>query len=340
MLKQFRSILILGLAASLLLATGCSNDSTQTSDNADSENELTTVRVGVMTGTVLSYVDAIEEEQGFFAANGIDLDISEFAVGINTVDGVTMGELDVGYAADFAIVNRLGTISNSNLRIFSTADVTVAASYGLYVNSDRIKSLADLEGSSIVITVGTVVEYWVARILEEAGVDADTVTLLPIEGNLEGVAAMQSGQADAIWATGEKANMLDEIDGIVPFATTDDIDAHTVTFLVANDCFLEEQAETVERFLKAFDKFNAFVEADPEYAAALIAAKYSVPEDQILLTINNLSLAPSMTAENVEALDSINSWALRNGLYSTEFDVRNYIIADALKSLYPDRVTY
>lgn len=320
--------------ATLTLLAGCSSSS------AADEDELDTIRMGVMTGTIPAYVEAFEEEYGFFADQGIQLEISEFAAGINTVDSVTVEELDIGYVAYFAIINRLGAAEESSLRLFTTAGVAVSSTTALYVNTERIETLSDLEGGNMITNVGTVYDYWNARILEEAGVDADTVTMLPIDGNIEGVAAMQSGQADSMWASGETALNLMDIDGVEAIATVQDIDAYTVSMLVANDVFLQENEDLTQRFVQAFADYYAHVSGDPEGAAERIANNYSVPEDQILLTINQQLLEPGFLEENVEALEDIYAWALENDLVSYEYDIRDYLDTTALEALYPERVTY
>ena len=76
---------------------------TETEETSASEKkELTTVRYAVMTGNPTQWVAIIGDEQGIWADHGIQIEISEFAAGIGTVDAVTTGQADIGFVTDFA----------------------------------------------------------------------------------------------------------------------------------------------------------------------------------------------------------------------------------------------
>lgn len=73
-----------------------------------------------MTGNLDHYASYVGVEQGIFEKYGINLEITEYAFGINTIDAIANGNADVGDMADYAAVNRLGTtLDQTNLVMFS-----------------------------------------------------------------------------------------------------------------------------------------------------------------------------------------------------------------------------
>ena len=117
-----RMLGLLLTAALVLGVTGCGNTTEKkTTEQANgSSEELTTeagetqtVRLGVWTGGIDHYLAVVGTEQGIFQKHGIDLETTEFASGINTIDAIVTGQLDIGMIADFAGVNRIGNTQDN-----------------------------------------------------------------------------------------------------------------------------------------------------------------------------------------------------------------------------------
>ena len=47
----------------------------------------------------------------------------------------------------------------------------------------------------------------------------------------------------------------------------------------------------------------------------------------------------TFSQESYEALQDINTWCRKNGNYTADYDVADYILIDPLKAVYPDKVT-
>ena len=132
--------IISALAASALsisLLAGCGNSgSGDTPKVVKGKNgqDLQTLRLAVMTGNLDHYASYVGVEQGIFEKYGINLEITEYAFGINTIDAIANGNADVGDMADYAAVNRLGTtLDQTNLVMFSELNGGEIGDGGLYV---------------------------------------------------------------------------------------------------------------------------------------------------------------------------------------------------------------
>ena len=124
-----------------------------------------TIRVGICANSDLYYLKVLDEHTNFFADYGITYVTTEFAAGINTIDALTINQLDIGNFADYAGVNRIGnTVSETHLKtIVNTGNNN---SYELYVNPEKIKSGDDLKGANLVSMPGVVFEYEYGKAFE------------------------------------------------------------------------------------------------------------------------------------------------------------------------------
>ncbi|MFT8889599.1 MAG: ABC transporter substrate-binding protein [Ethanoligenens sp.] len=336
-IKVTATILGASVALSVLLS-GCGKSGTNTSSGS---KQLTTVRVGVMSDSVSEYVPIIGKNQKIFQKYGLDVQSTAFAAGINTVDAVTLNQMDFGMAADFAILNRFATTGKSDLRILAVtnvSDLNSDAGYKFYAKG--LTSIKELAGKSIVVQKGTVGEYWIAKLLDKAGVSASSVKLLPVGSPQEGVAIVQSGQAVGMWASGKAAQALTPLSGIKSIADLKTLNAPTVSVEVSTNSYLTKNKTTAENFLKAYNDVYSFINKNPEKAAEILQNANNIPKEQALLNLKASQNIIQFKQQNIDLLDQINAWGQSQGLFKNKVDVRNFLNLDALKAVFPNQVSY
>ncbi|MDR3354543.1 MAG: ABC transporter substrate-binding protein [Synergistaceae bacterium] len=302
-----------------------------------------TIRVGVMAGETDSFVAPIGEELGIFKKYGLEVKFQAFSAGINTVDALTLGQLDFGMAADFAILNRIGATDKSDLRIytkFALAKAGTPFSWKFYVTDDSVKSPADLSGKSVALRKGTVEEYWTARLLEVAGVDPKSVKELPIGSPQEGVAVLKSKQAAGMWGGGQASVELSKIASVRTIADLATINSQTVTVLLSTQKFLSENKEVVVNYIKALDEIVRFINDEPEKTAEIVQKRTNIPADQVLVNLERNEIEVGFTQATIDTLDAINKWGLEFGFIKNTFETRDYVNVDALKEAIPGSVNY
>lgn len=329
-------IAVLGITA----LAGCGIKTTQATTSAGTtQSGTTTVRLGLMANSDGAYLAAVAEDQGYFAKYGLQVKTSTFSAGINTVDAITLGQLDIGYVADFAALNRFGASEKSDLRIFAKISSSAATANKLYVAKD-ITALADLKGKGIVTQKGTVIEYWTAKLLQKAGLTASDVKLLPVSSPQEGIAIMESGQAVAYWGSGQTAQKLEASGKFKSLLTQADVASPTLSFAIANESYLKSNSAAAESYLKAMNEAVAFVQKDPEKAADIVLQRLNTPKETSLAQMKSITYDVSFKQDTVTALDSIYQWISENGLIKVKYDVRDYIDANALKTAISGAVDY
>ena len=334
--------LVAAVMTMTLLVTGCGSTSNAGSSGSgsggaqtESTGELTKVRYATMTGSNTQWYGIIGQEKGIWEKNGLDVSITEFASGIETINTLATDQADIGFVTDFAGLNRFGNAEGqADMKFFEEQCKT--ASYALYANPETVKSAEDLKGKKILVVKGTFLEYLDAVTVEQAGLTMDDVTEVPTEGGQAALGAASSGEADAMWTAGDAARRLGEL-GWKPIKTQSDIGVNTYVFHVAKDEYLKNNSDTVQKFIKAYEEINQFVKANMDEAADIIVKKTGIEKEMFTKTVQASEVIPEFTKESVEALEKIDAWAVENGFYGNNLNINDYIDTSALKAVFPDK---
>lgn len=341
-------VLVAGLA-------GCGNSSSQknagaassaaetevVSDTEGTSGELETVRVAVMTNNVTQWVATVGEEEGIYEKNGITLEVTEFAAGINTADAVVLGQADIGNMADYALVNRIGSVDNSNLRILASTEVSNESNTGqsLYVNPNKIKEIGDLAGAPMATVPGTVVDYYVAKTYEYAKIAEADQNIIRLSDFAAGVTAAETGDIDAVWASGNNAQKLSDY-GFEPLINQADLGIFTNAYLFSTDSYLASNESTLEKYLKAYQETIDWILANKDAAAKIIEEQNNTPQDVFLASLESEDYRLALKQTDVDTITKLEDWEYQNGNFDKEYDIKEFINTDPLKAIYPDAVDF
>lgn len=336
---------LLKKTAALLLVTslfisGCGANKDDKKSSSSKEG-LVTVRASAVSQGQDLWFSIIEEHEGIYKKHGIDLQTTEFAMGINAVDAIATDQLDIGLLADYAVTNRIGnTAEDTDLAVFS--ELSAGDTQTLFVSPDISKG-SDLEGKHVATIAGTVYDYWYDQLFKKFQIDGSKVQIDQITSPSEVVALAQAETTSAFWTTeaGETASKLEEL-GWKPFTTPENFDIGLYTVLVGNRTWLDKNKETVVNYLKATDEVIQFIKDNTDTVAGWIAEKSGqskeIAKASIEYSLDTTKL--EFTTEAYDAFTAINDYALNNGNYNAKFDFADYLDLDALKEAFPENVTY
>lgn len=356
MKKWIAIILALALALSLAACGNASGATTDTAENTGTDSsdgtsasaaesdsggeeetgDLNTIRLAVMTNNQSQWYALIGTDTGIFAEHGIDLAITEFAAGINTVDAIVTQQADIGFLADYAAINRIGnTAENSNIRYLTRMATTDGkAETKLYVDPEQVQSLEDLAGVGFATLPGTVWDYWTAVTYETAGIAPEDQNILNVDSNSSAVTVLVNGDGAAFWTSGTNAEKLEEA-GFEPLLSLNDLDLHTDQYFVTSTEFLESSTPVIEDFLAALQDIVEWTEENQEEAAAIIESNTGYAAEQFLADYAAITLTIDFPQETVDHLNNIKEWAVSNGTFE-DYNLEDYIVLDPLKETLPD----
>jgi NitT/TauT family transport system substrate-binding protein len=140
----------------------------------------------------------IAETQGYFKAEGLDLTIADFAGGSQALRAVVGGSADVVSGAFEHTLNMQA--KGQKLRAFVLQGRAPQIVLGVNPKTmPGFKSVADLKGKKIGVTApGSSTNVMANFVLAKAGIKPSEVSIIGVGAGNGAVAAMRSGQIDAI----------------------------------------------------------------------------------------------------------------------------------------------
>ena len=343
-IKKITALLVLSVFVITSLAACSKNPTTDASaatGAAEDTKKTETIRVGYMTGMPDQYAGYIGTQQGIFEKYGVNIESSEYAAGINTVDAIATGTVDVGLLADFAAVNRIGnTLDATNLVIFTELALSEPNIGGLYVAPQYADDLKTLDGSEGWITqIGTVWEYYNWQAQDYIGIDPDKQKVVQTDSKQTSLALAAQGNASAIVAHGADGRRFAE-QGWVLAVSSKDIGLQTGIYLVTTREFIENHKQLLANYIKALNESIDYISANVESSAESAEAKFGVLKDDFILAWNAYNFELGFTEAGAEHLEKVGKWALEHGKFEKEYDIRKFIDTSAAELVIPEKVTY
>ncbi|MEU8117813.1 ABC transporter substrate-binding protein [Spirillospora sp. NPDC049024] len=275
---------VVALAVAALALAGCGGSSGgKSSDGRDR------IRLGIGSPSWnAGYATlAVSEARGYFAKEGLDVDVQLFPSGTQVAQQVISGQIDVGLMTPEPV--SIGHAKDTGLTYF--AQYWTRWIYSLKVpENSPIASVADLKGKRIGVTaVASSGGTFARTAMKTQGLDPDSIKLLPIGAGAEQVTAIKSGKVDAL-ALWDTQYQIVENSGVrlkpLPVPGTENLFGGG---LAVKRPDLRKKEDLLVRFGRAFAKGVVFAQADPEAAVGDLWKLHpeakgaaSVPEDQLL----------------------------------------------------------
>ncbi|WP_042167939.1 ABC transporter substrate-binding protein [Paenibacillus gorillae] len=306
--------------------------------------ETASLSIGTARDTQLSPLIVIANEEGYFKEEGLEVKTELFAAGPDVIAALGSKSIQLGSSGDIPPI--IAKASGLPIEIIAQqADISGVQT--LVVNSDKIKTPADLNGKKIAFVPGTVSEAFFLRIVEKYGLDLKSIESFKI-GPTELLPAFQAGNIDAfsIWQpvalNGVKKGgvaLLTGKESHVPGEEGPQQLINSYSILIGHNDFVAKNPETVKAVLRALNKSVAFIETNPDAAAAHIGKTLGQDAADIttLIALNHYAL--NLTPELVTALESISKFLLDNEKIKEVPDFKSFINTSYLKAVAPELVT-
>ena len=154
------------------------------------EKGMERVRIAVSSKS-LGFLDTWAARQlGFYRKHGIDAEIIAMRPPL-TIGALQAGEIDYAFGASSIL---RGSISGAPVRIVSLA---LRSSFHTLVARPNIKSVADLKGKVIAVTIGAADDFVARLLVRRAGLDPRDVSFVNMGGSDTRFPALSTGRIDA-----------------------------------------------------------------------------------------------------------------------------------------------
>lgn len=241
---------------------------------AEPAAEPITLKIAYMPnyGSLWSVMTGVEK--GYFAEEGITLELVEFADGPTIIAAMESGSIDMGYIGQGA--HKL--CINGRASIFALSHISNGDAL---IGGPGIAKVEDLKGKKVAYSSGSSSEDILLNSLKKAGMQMSDIQAVDMDASAI-VTAMLSGGVDACatWSP-NSLKILEEMEGTTKL--TDNLTFSDTTVSLASwivmPKYLEENRSNVERFTKALFKAMDYAADDhydetSKYVAKQVAQEY------------------------------------------------------------------
>lgn len=294
--------------------------------------DLTNVKMGYVPVSIFAPV-MIAQDKGYFAEEGLNVELVPFPGGSDPVVLTATGELDLSIAgAGPAFWNAVA----QDLPITVIApghEEGIPVATPLMISKERclsgeITSVADLEGKRVSVNAPGATEYWLNSALSTGGLSINDVTVEALAFP-DAVAALEANAIDAAMV-GEPLATRAEQDGIaVRLATDFPIENVQPTLIFANDQWLADNPDLAAGFATGYMRAvldlsdNGFADATN---LSIIESYTGVPAELIASSVAPVYATDGLI--NIDGLQNLQAFFRERGLLEYDEDIDPASIID------------
>ena len=332
-----RNVWLLIVLSVFLVACGDENaNSARAGDNA------TTIRAAIDTAAGGSFQIRAAAANGYFADQELNVQLSNFAYGVDTVNAVLTKQADTGLAADYALLNSLGkgdfvvvsslTGSDENFNSVSLSEILAV---------EGIDTPADIKGKKIGVAKGTVSEYQWAKYLEHYGISEDDVKYVPYSTPDEAIVGMKKDDIDVVIGSGALIEKFKKIEGVHEIDRLSSIPGLNVSsYLIVDRTFAEANSEAIGKFIEGIQQGIEYVGENPDGTADIGYKELKIAKEDILLDLKRVNYTLGFTQQDYEHLSTMKDYLLERGILKEDFNLDAKLYLDPAKQVIGDKVTY
>jgi NitT/TauT family transport system substrate-binding protein len=302
---------------------------------SDYSGKVESVSFGTVptAATTLIY---IAQDQGFFAANRLNVNIKDYDTGTATTGALLKGDLDIAWVAEFPFVKRT----------FAEEKISIIAVVGrfneqyFFGRKDRgINAVTDLKGKKIGIPRNTIAEFYLGRFLELNGMDIRDVSLVDVPPS-KSMGAVTSGRVDGViaWEPYSSRIRVQLADRALVLPVQSNQPGYGA--ITGRNDWISGHPEVVNRFLKSLARAEDYLTRNLAAAKAIVRKRLNYDDvfTETIWSENQFSL--SLDQSLIAAMEDEARWMVKNNLTKerTIPDFAKYIYSDSLKAIKPEAV--
>ncbi|WP_238367228.1 ABC transporter substrate-binding protein [Mesobacterium pallidum] len=252
-------------------------------------------------------------QKGYFEEAGLDIEFVAFRTGREGFEAMIGGQVDVTFMAEFPAA--VGALTGQEFVVIGDLARYTGSKVIVNTASGEVATPADLAGKRIGTTIGTNVNFYLDKVLSEAGVAAEVVGAAPPDL----VPALARGDLDAI----------------VPFPTFYTAAAETLGddyaelrvpgyevhyILAATPEMATERSDVLDAFMGALAKADADVKADPQAAMEAVSASLqgAMTPEALAAMWQDVEIGLTLDKGLAELLSAEADWVLSKGVVKGE----------------------
>jgi len=213
----------------------------------------------------------VAEEQGLFAAAGVDVKLTYFESYTDSLNALSAGQLDANSQ----------TLNDTISSVAGGAEETVVLVNDNSTGNDQIivgpdiRTVADLKGRTVGVEEGTVDHFLLLLGLEKAGLKPEDIKLQPLATDAA-AAAFAAGQLDAVGVFAPFTTKALERSGARALFTSAEFPGAIPDHLVVSKKLVEQRPADVQKLVDAWYRTLEWIKANPDKATSIMAERGGV----------------------------------------------------------------
>jgi NitT/TauT family transport system substrate-binding protein len=246
------------------------------------------------------------------------------------------GEADIALAAEFPIVRQV--FNKKDIINFGTV-AKYENTYIIWRTDSGIKTIRDLKGKTVGVTLKTISEFYLGRTLELNGLSIQQVTLKDTRApDSEKAIAGREVEAVATWEPWvARTNKRLGKEGI-----TRPLQGGQYAYwnLVCTSGWLKKHPNLIKRLITSLVQAESYLAGHPTEAKAVVRKRMNFDEAYLAVIWPRYQFSLSLDQSLITAMEDEARWMIKNNLTPEKKvpDFLKYIHEDALKAVKPEAV--
>ncbi|MCH7883453.1 ABC transporter substrate-binding protein [Patescibacteria group bacterium] len=298
------------------------------------------VTVGIQTSPAMALV-MVAKDKGFFAAQGLDVELKEFTGGKFALEAFLGGSLDFSISGELPVT--LAVLQGNTFVV--PAQVVRETKNEVRVVARRDGDLETPEAyfkakkRTLATSFGGGPEFFTFEFLNKLGIHEDQIEIISQKpGDMP--AALISGSIDAIAIFDPFAFIAERQMGEKAITFTDE-DIYSELYVIEAKESVRENPVILKKFLSGLLEAEKFTKENPEEAKKIVIAYTMLNKETIDGIWNNFDFRIALTPQLLEIWKREAQWAIDTGKVRKETvipDFRDIIFAAPLKNIAPHAV--
>jgi ABC-type nitrate/sulfonate/bicarbonate transport system substrate-binding protein len=278
----------------------------------------------------------IAQERGFFASEGLTVNVKDYDSGSAAIDAVLNGGMDIAWSSEFRLVRGAFTKEKIN----AVAVINRFTDQFIFGRIDGgVKNIADLKGKKIGVPRNTITEFYLTLFLMFNRVSINDVVLVDVLP-AQAMDALTTGKVDAavVWEPYSSQIKVQLADRAVVWSVQNAQPGFGV--ICSRNDWLAENPQTIIRFLKSIAQAEDYIIRNTEAARRIIQTRLNYDDVAMDTVWSECQFSISLDQSFILAMEDEARWMTSNSL-TTEKTIPNfldYVYTDGLKAVKPDAV--
>ena len=252
----------------------------------------------------------VAEERGFFADEGVVINVAECDIGRRCLERMLAGGADLATAAVLPIVR--AAMQGQRFAVVATIAAARNDAKIITRRGGGVDSAEALAGRRVGTFVGTSAHFMLELSLLSAGVDPARVQVVAIEPEDAGD-TLRSGQVDAVAVFEPYAWRVAQSLGSAALVLSDRR-LHVESWnVVASASVDRSQDAALAALCRALLRAVRFIESEPDRAQAILRRRLALQEDAMAWLLPDVDYAVELRQSLIHGLEEQARWALRSG---------------------------